>query len=71
MVIRNRKRPFASLREWRDELGLDQDDAALILGLSQSYYSRVERQLMAPKPKLAKRIADKTGVPLEEVLGVA
>lgn len=71
MAGRNRKREFKSLRQWRDELGLDQDDAALILGLSQSYYSRVERQLMAPNRHLAKRIADKTGVPLEQVLGVA
>lgn len=67
----NRKRPYPSLKQWRDACGFDQDEAAEYLGMSQGYYSRVERQLQAPKPPLAKAISDKTGVPLETVLGVA
>lgn len=66
-----RKRPYPSLKHWRNEHGLAQREAAERLGVSQPYYSRLERQARAPKPPLAKAISEQTGVPLESILGLA
>ena len=65
------RRPTKTLRQWRHGVALTQTDAARLFGVSQSYYSKVELGQNAPNPRLAKRIADKTGVPLESVLNVA
>lgn len=71
LVIVNRKRIFPSLKAWRDEEGLTQEQAAEILGVSQGHYSKLEqRQLFAGK-KLGKRISERARIPLENVLGIA
>ena len=67
----NRKRIYPNLAAWRDGERLNQEQAALKLGVSQGYYSRLERGESYPHRLLAREIAEKTGVPLECVLGVA
>lgn len=67
----NRKRIYPSLAKWRDDERLSQEAAAEFLGVSQNYYSRLERGVQFPKRLLAKRISERTGVALEHVLGVA
>lgn len=69
--MRKRQRPYPSLRRWREESHIDQRTAAQRLEVSEGYYSRLERQLLFPHRTLAKAISDKTGVPIETVLGVA
>jgi len=66
----NRKRIYPSLAKWRDDQRLSQEEAAARLQVSQPYYSRLERGLQFPKRTLARQIADRTGVPLESVLGL-
>jgi transcriptional regulator with XRE-family HTH domain len=60
-----------SLEEWRHGERIKQKTAADRLGISYGYYSRLERRLLHPHRRLAKAISDQTGVPLEQVLGVA
>jgi transcriptional regulator with XRE-family HTH domain len=67
----NRKRIYPSLWEWRDAERLSQQAAAQRLGVSQNYYSRLERGVQFPNRLLAKRISERTGVAIEHVLGVA
>lgn len=67
----NSKRTYPNLRTWRRENALTQREAAELLEVSQPTYCRIERQVRAPKPLLAKEISLKAGVPLESVLGIA
>ncbi len=67
----NRKRTYPNLKTWRRENGLSQCEAAEQLGVSQPKYCRMERQDRAPRPMEAKTISQRTGVPLESVLGIA
>lgn len=69
--MNRKRRTYPNLKTRRDELGLSQAQAAAELGLTQSVYSRIERQQRAPKPKAAKAISEKSGVPLESILGIA
>ncbi len=62
---------YRTLRSWRRATFKKQMDAAAFLSLSQSYYSRLERGLQAPRPKYAKAISEKTGVSVERLLGIA
>lgn len=62
---------YTSLKAWRDALGLNQRDAALVLGLSQSGYAKLEIGQRIPRPPKAKVISRKTGVPFENLMGVA
>lgn len=64
-------RPYRDLKAWRDAHGLSQRDAAKILKISQTYYSRLERRVQTCYGKNAKRIMDATGVPLEILVGAA
>lgn len=66
----NRKRAYPNLRTWRDDNRLGQREAARILGISQAFYSRLERGLYYPGRAKAKTIVEVTGVPLETVLGL-
>lgn len=58
-------RTHRTLKAWRRSRRLSQRDAADLLGLSQSYYSKVERRANALPGKRAEAITKKTGVPLE------
>jgi len=59
-----------TLLAWRRGARLNQREAARIFGVSQTVWWRIETGLRPPRPKLGKAIADKTGVPLERVLGL-
>jgi transcriptional regulator with XRE-family HTH domain len=65
-----RTKTYSSLKAWRLERGLNQRDAALKLGISQSMYARLEVGRGAKKQS-AKAVSDKTGVPFDIVIGVA
>lgn len=64
-------RPYPDLATWREAQRLSQHKAAEFLGISQTYYGRLERRLQAARGKRAKEIMAKTGVPLEVLVGAA
>lgn len=64
-------RPYPDLKSWRRAYGYSQDQAAKILGISQTYYGRLERRIQTATGKRAKQIMDVTGVPLEVLVGAA
>ncbi len=66
-----RVQPHSSLAAWRRAQGFDQHEAAAFLEISQSYYCKLERGDQTPRPKIARRLVDRTGVPLDELLGIA
>ena len=70
-VTTNRIQPFSSLAAWRRAKGFSQHEAAAFLEVSQAYYCKVERHEQAPRPEMAKRLTERTGVPLDELLGIA
>lgn len=65
------KRAYPDLAAWRRDLGLSQRAAARILGISQTYYSRLERRTQSARGPMAKRILSTANVPLETLVGVA
>jgi transcriptional regulator with XRE-family HTH domain len=65
------RRTHPNLLTWRLKTNLNQREAALILGFTQSKYCRIERGLKIPVRGDARRIVKKTGVPLERLIGVA
>ena len=65
------KRAYPSLKTWRLSHQLTQRQAAKKLGISQAYLSLIETGMQFPRPTLAKKITDETGVPLETLLGIA
>lgn len=66
-----RVKPSSSLAAWRKEHGMDQRQAAAFLGISQAYYSKLERKEQVPRPKMLRALTDKTGVPVDELMGIA
>lgn len=64
-------RPYPDLATWRSDKGLSQQKAADMLGISQTFYSRLERRVQSARGKQAKGIMEKTGVPLEILVGAA
>lgn len=62
---------YRTLGAWRRAQQLNQCRAAKLLGLSQSYYSKLERRLSALPGKRAKKIARQTSVPLEVLVCAA
>jgi len=70
-ILRDMKRTrYKTLKEWRQSWALTQAEAGRLFGCSQSAYSKAETGFQTPRAPLAKRMADKTGVPLEVVLQV-
>ncbi len=68
--VMKRVKTYPSLKAWRQAVGLNQRDAAKVLGTYQANYAQYELGRIRPRPRLAKIIADKTGVPFERVMGV-
>ena len=66
----SRIRPHSSLRAWRLAHGLSQHEAAQYLGISQSYYSKLETHDQAPRRAMLKALTAKTGVPVDALLGL-
>jgi transcriptional regulator with XRE-family HTH domain len=64
-------RPYPDLLSWRLAVGLTSAEAATVLQLSQTKYSRLERGIGAATGAQAKRLMRTTGVPLEKLVGVA
>lgn len=62
---------YPNVRVWRLALNLNQRDAAVLLGVTQSKYSRLERGVYTPVGAEARHIMMRTGVPLEVLVGVA
>lgn len=65
------RRTYPNLKTWRSERGISQHEAARLLGISQTYYNRLERGLTVATWGTAKRILQITGVPLETIVGLA
>lgn len=66
-----RVKPHSSLVAWRKASGFTQRQAAKYLGISQSYYYKLEAKQQQPRPRKLKTIADLTGVPVDELMGIA
>lgn len=64
-------RPYPDLLTWRRTEQLEQAEAAELIGMSRSNYSRLERGLIFVTRTRAKHVMDVTGVPLEKLMGVA
>lgn len=62
---------YPDLRSWRDAKGFSQRQAAKLLGISQTYYRRLEIREQAASGKRAKTIMAITGVPLAILVGAA
>lgn len=64
-------RSYPDLKTWRRAQRYTQEEAAAYLGISQTFYSRLERGIFWPGRATAKRLMERTGVALETLLGVA
>jgi len=64
-------RPYPDLATWREAMGWSQMEAATYLGISQTFYSRLERRVQSAPGKRAKELMAKTGVSLEVLVGAA
>jgi len=60
---------FTTLRDWREAQRLSQAQAAEVFGISQGLWWKYETRRMFPRGKLAKRIADTTGIDLAVIIG--
>jgi transcriptional regulator with XRE-family HTH domain len=69
--VRRIRVTYPDLASWRAALGLSSSEAAAVLSISQTQYSRLERGLYCTKGATAKRLMLATGVPLEKLVGVA
>lgn len=66
------RRPYPTLRHWREAQGLSQREAAKALGMSQSGYGKLEMRKRAPQTGArAKQLMEETGVPLEWLMGLS
>ena len=68
--VRRPARKYENLAAWRRACGLNQREAAAVLGMSQSTYRRLECGLRTAVRDKAKRIMATTGVPIESLVGV-
>jgi len=66
-----RVKPHSSLRAWRRAMGLTQRQAAAQLGISQSYYYKLEAKTQTPRKGILKTVTARTGVPVDELMGIA
>jgi transcriptional regulator with XRE-family HTH domain len=64
-------KPQSSLKAWRRTMGFNQSEAAAYLEISQAYYYKLEAKTAAARPTIIKRLTERTGVPLDELLGIA
>lgn len=71
MPKQTQARSYPSLIRWREEQELSQHEAADLLGISQASYARFEQRKRFVKGELAKRLMERTRVPLEVLTGVS
>lgn len=70
LTMKTERKQFTTLKAWRESTGLNRSEAAKVLNVSIASYSRYER-FAAPNRVKAKRIAEKTGVPVTSILRIA
>lgn len=63
--------PHSSLAAWRRAQGFTQVEAAAYLGLSQAFYSKLERHDQVGRKATLKMLTEATGVPLDILMGIA
>lgn len=68
---RSRTRAYPNLKRWREAHEWTHREAAARLGVSQSYYTKLELGKRIPRKKNLEKILAETGVPLEVLVGVA
>lgn len=66
-----RIRPHSSLKAWRSRQEFTQAEAAAHLGVSRNYYAKLERHVQAPSRSTLRHLMAVTGVPADELMGVA
>jgi transcriptional regulator with XRE-family HTH domain len=71
MPLRIRTKPYSSLKAWRLSHGFSQHEAARFLEISQSYYHKLETHQQSPRRNMARKLTQTTGVPLDELMGIA
>jgi transcriptional regulator with XRE-family HTH domain len=71
MPTRIRTKPYSSLKAWRKSHGFTQHEAARFLDISQSYYHKLETHQQSPRRTMLKKLTETTGVPLDELMGIA
>lgn len=59
---------YASIEAYLEATGSTQEQLAADLGITQSALSMIKNGLRVPRPALALRIHEITGVPLESIL---
>jgi transcriptional regulator with XRE-family HTH domain len=59
-----------TLKAYRKAHQLSQRAAARKFTITQAEWCRIERGERCPRPKLAQRISNRTGVPLKTLLGL-
>jgi len=64
-------KPYSSLLAWRQAMGFTQRRAAEHLGISQSYYYKLETKVQTPRKGILQRTTERTGVPVDELMGIA
>lgn len=65
-MVTTRKHPLLAFRHANNNMS--QSEAAALVGITQEMWSRLERGTAYASPKVAKRIAELTGVALESLL---
>lgn len=68
-MTKQRIRPYPNLADWRQARRWTQQQAADFLGISQAFYSKLERRTHNLRGKQAKRVMERTGVPIEILVG--
>lgn len=63
-----RKRTFSSLAEYLERTNTTQEELAAALGIAQSLVSRYVAGKQLPRPALALRLSEYTGVPMEALV---
>lgn len=66
-----RVKPQVSLARWRETMGFTQREAAAFLEITQGYYYKLETKRQTPRPTLLRRLTERTGVPVDELMGIA
>lgn len=56
------------LKAFRDANALTQTDAAKLVGITQAHWSRMESGHAHARPRIARRIANLTGISIEALL---
>jgi transcriptional regulator with XRE-family HTH domain len=62
------RRVYANLAQYLKQSGITQQEFADILGVSQSYISRVANGIQEPSLEMALQISEKANIPIESLV---